>query len=1757
MGKVKSSAKVWIKAQNQCGNDAGRRVLSVFFAVILFLQTIFSGIGIDSVFAEDGKNRGIVLIRGMAAEYEQTLQAVGSGGLLFTAKIKAQQSVKDISTDSRVSKTGYFTAGQSGEYLIELWGGTGAAGGDTSYSGGGSGGSGGYIYGTIALEKGETLYYTLGGNGEQTASDEEGGGANGTGGNHGSVGSYTVGGGGGYSAVFCFSPGEFEEKYLNADGQLLTETIDEKDRVSKYIMIAGGGGGGGAGNGFSFGGSASGTPDGGAGGNFSSGYGVLSGASYDVNGTFFAGSDGRSSGTSSAYVGRGGSYVPGTAGGTQTGLFETDQANDWKGTYNSSAQGGAGGAGNLRGGGGGAGFCGGSGGIMTGILSPDNIGGGGGGSSFLSDRVTYQGIDEKTEARRNGVHESEAGGAVHICFLGQQDQEALSDLRISGTISRYFDIASVYVNRGTAVRSDTGFSVTGTSILPDEEGNGLILYLGLTPKSGFAGGNRIPIFENRSLSLTMEDGTEEAVIPIAENCAFANIELNFEVIAHSYVTNEEGKSYAVTELYQDNYAEVRDRLESDWRYDFIESIGPYTVSDQSGILPDDAYVTPLADVNRYPVAFTVVPKENGEAVVGTVQQARTFAKDAVITLLDPGEALLNGNEIAYSKNLQFDEAEEEYILSLDIKANSEGIAMSIPEPMRDVYGSGTGIFEILHSGYYLIQTWGGNGGAGGSGGVVLVGTGGAGGTGGFVSGYLFLEKGDVLICESGADGTDGRGGGLFSSGGGGEGGSCTTVQIEKAGGQAQYLLIAAGGGGGAGGIAGGTAGQAGESVDNDQVITQLGNSSAAALCGGTSGKTGANSGNAGVNFRDPNVLTDTDSLTEAGKNRYQEAQRDLYGHTAGGGAVYITCLELEEDTSDVSDATIEQLQNFELSAQIAEYFDVVRVFGEGCTLESAGTGQTVSAVRIVPEVTTSAAVNEAGHTVIAAEAKFAVKIALAPKEGFLGGNDVPVLMAGSQQCPTGMNLSQRGADIDIPEHNRTDFANVEIPYAPDPDTLTVYEKTYISGDPGIPENSLFTAEAVPQPTNDWRDAFVSVQNPFSERIHTPSLTTSYPITVGIVPKAAAEKAICRDSVTGKAVTKDAKISVIFEVLYELSYAETTDTPDENGRYTVDADRDYAAGLRAERGYELPEEIEVSIGETPLSSEEYTYDPVSGELKIPKEKITATVRIQAEAVPRKHTVHYFYESSPGGDTQVTEEQYQAGAVISRSFVLGYTPAEYEGYFFEWEWSTEDKSMPSVMPGNDLWVTGSYKPFRYRMTIHYYYEGTTENVFDPVEKELDYGSAYTVESPVKSGYLADQPVVSGVLTADTEIEVFYKATANELNIIYIREDSGEVVSSHQSTAATGESYRVETPKLPGYTPDLEEVSGTMDADGVTVYVRYFPNRYRVALDANGGICNVSSRTVIFNDLYGRLETGEYDSLPTPFRVGYEFDGWYLNGRRITEESSVTTAEDHTLQARWTELKFSVTVQYVFEDGTEAAQPVSGLYAYGAIYEFISPQLEGYTADLLEVSGRVPAQNTVITVTYKANEYLLTIRFLYADSGENAAEDVVRRVAYGAAYEEIPPAIDGFYASTDVISGTMPKENKEIIVYYYKNQPVISVTVEWGNLVFDYDHGSWQPDTHTYTENPILPEGQNLVRVINQEESTVSVNAEFLYLPAASCGGVRGYVTEENDRSASKLEQEVHIPIGGSGEVWLWLEGALPRNAAGTIVSGECRVTIKGGE
>ncbi len=83
------------------------------------------------------------------------------------------------------------------------------------------------------------------------------------------------------------------------------------------------------------------------------------------------------------------------------------------------------------------------------------------------------------------------------------------------------------------------------------------------------------------------------------------------------------------------------------------------------------------------------------------------------------------------------------------------------------------------------------------------------------------------------------------------------------------------------------------------------------------------------------------------------------------------------------------------------------------------------------------------------------------------------------------------------------------------------------------------------------------------------------------------------------------------------------------------------------------------------------------------------------------------------------------------------------------------------------------------------------------------------------------------------------------------------------------------------DEGRVGGTWD---IVIY----GNDVTVTFDANGGSVSQKSAEMREGQLYG--------TMPVPTRMGYDFQGWYLNDQKIVADSAVTQSTDHTLVASW---------------------------------------------------------------------------------------------------------------------------------------------------------------------------------------------------------------------------------------------------------------------
>lgn len=120
------------------------------------------------------------------------------------------------------------------------------------------------------------------------------------------------------------------------------------------------------------------------------------------------------------------------------------------------------------------------------------------------------------------------------------------------------------------------------------------------------------------------------------------------------------------------------------------------------------------------------------------------------------------------------------------------------------------------------------------------------------------------------------------------------------------------------------------------------------------------------------------------------------------------------------------------------------------------------------------------------------------------------------------------------------------------------------------------------------------------------------------------------------------------------------------------------------------------------------------------------------------------------------------------------------------------------------------------------------------------------------------------------------------------------------------------------NLLKVTGKIVGITVDEFNKYLKGVFTVSFNANEGVVNESSKTVVYGSTYG--------SLPTPIRDYYTFDGWYTakdGGDKITESSVFNSAENIILYAHWTK---NPTSDWVLESALpEGASVVDQKWTY----------------------------------------------------------------------------------------------------------------------------------------------------------------------------------------------------------------------------------------
>lgn len=1455
-----------------------KKLISYLLVFALLVQTFIVAIAVPTnVLAASAEAKVMTSAVDSGIAYITTKNLSYYGDRTYKLSLTATSSIREAhETDIfAASNDGYITADAAGYYLLELYGGAGGDGDSTAQGGEGSGGRGGYAYGYVWLKEGDTLVYTIGADGDsaiygvEEGSDESG--------------AYAVGLGGGYSAIYLI-PAE--------DGY--SGSLTEDYRLNNYIMIAGGGGGGGAGNGALY--PSTGNADGGAGGSVAYGAGIPVSAEENggVAGTYFSGKDGATSGwvdgTSYDYVGKGGSNVPG-------GESADSWANGGSGG-NGSYRGGAGGSGfaggsggamtdiltpsNVGGGGGGSSFIAESVTVFD-INSAGNVSelldGPGNNENGGKAVISYIGADPTTKAYT----------------------EHLKNVTIQGTISEYFDILSVSVDNGNAANpqyttSGNTVTVTGADITPDDLGyedadNFCRVDIIIKAKTDFFGGNKVPVLAegtNFTLTTAASDYTEQNKhfdamtfgfggekngAEYDDSADYCNVSLNMSASANSYaysLSNIPNPFLNAANLYNDKYTSYRSNMnQTASRY--LETISAYSVS--PGI------VTPTtAGKWFYDVSFTVTPKVKAEnaAIVGpVVENSTTFSDTAVIIVLEAGKYVV-GNEgvsLSVDKLLSYDSATDQYKLQVSVTGEYEASTIYNKYVYRNSSDFSSS-YTVPVSGWYAIGARGGQGGDGHSAGgrYYAVGNytyadGGFGAFGDAITGYIHLNKGDNVSWYAGNDNAHWCfTGQLANHCSGGSAGDNNKRGVGGVGGEASWIavngtpvIVAAGGAGGGGAAVetkaiGSDVGRAGgNAADISHRVTATVNSSYAGSPASYNGNNGANAssvtspgaaGSKKASYRSTSVST---SISVNGTTYSNPSFPEQYYNKTLCDGSSPSSVNLGAAMISFVAADDTRFSNLELTADFQRYFDLksVNYNGSGATGYSTsaggsdGNGTKVTGLKPTSVVTTTTTTSGNTATVKFRLSEIKYEFYLSAKDGFVGGNDVPLLNALSIYVP------YYNSTTSVTAKNETDYANVPIKYNFDPENFVTVDGIRINcGDSlqgGI--DDILVTDTIPVPAAGSADAWkweyakaVTAKDAYTADVAAGTKTpiggalfetTPYTLTQRIEPRAASTKATVVGSVSPIEVDNHVTVTVVRPVEAVLSNAkivyntsvEGVDTEDGDETVKVATEADLSGVIIPDVGYALPEDINVYVCGTQMSRASapqmraaaaeagsgYIYDNVTGAFTIPADAVRALVESEG--------THNANELDPGHEHDIVITVDAEVQSFKLTFVWldadGVEHTEFDDAFLEYIGkSSGEVTLPSTTSGE--FDTGT--------------DLTTVDWFNQLAA-LDHTEVDEDREFKWIWGTADYQALTKMPGSNTTVYGYVTGKTYTVNVHYVEEGKHEtdLIDPTQIYGTVGTSTVVESPEISGYFPKNASTTVTISKDSegnviLDVYIEY---------------------------------------------------------------------------------------------------------------------------------------------------------------------------------------------------------------------------------------------------------------------------------------------------------------------------------------------------
>ena len=388
------------------------------------------------------------------------------------------------------------------------------------------------------------------------------------------------------------------------------------------------------------------------------------------------------------------------------------------------------------------------------------------------------------------------------------------------------------------------------------------------------------------------------------------------------------------------------------------------------------------------------------------------------------------------------------------------------------------------------------------------------------------------------------------------------------------------------------------------------------------------------------------------------------------------------------------------------------------------------------------------------------------------------------------------------------------------------------------------------------------------------------------------------------------------------------------------------------------------------------------------------------------------------TGLENEEYTTSPVTIDGYVLEITPSNATGKF-----ST-----------SEIVVTYEYRK-QSNVIVKYVDENAGAEIADKVSTTYKQGESYTTEKKDISGYTytKDTGNVSGIV-ADKDIEVvyYYKKTSAGVITKYIDQvTKEEIATSKSQTGLENDDYTTTAEVVNGYelvvTPD--NAKGKMTPEQITVIYEYR---------------KLSNVTVKYIDENTGVEIPGVDEIATTYKEGerYTTEKKEISGYTYTKDTNNTSGvvgrTNIEVVYYYKKTSAGVITKYIDQVTKEeiaASKSQTGLE--NDDYTTTAEVVNGYELVVTPDNAKGKMTPEQITVTYEYRKQSnVTVKYVDENTGKELLGQVTTTYKQGDPYTTEKKAIDGYTYTKDTgnVSGTVERENIEVVYYYKRNTKVV---------------------------------------------------------------------------------------------------------------------------